>query len=151
MDETDNYDREVVASISEFQLADNDQIERAIEIHDGPVGEYRTTTIGDVKNALNWLQRSVEAVWNAWIDNIKSDLYHVIDETNSAMIISTGEYDVIRNSLRNSYPKDNKRISHIVSELHDELAQERTDRDFGYYYHIVIEKTEKASLDEITD
>ena len=97
------------------------------------------------------MQRSVEAVWNAWIDNIKSDLYHVIDETNSAMIISTGEYDVIRNSLRNSYPKDNKRIPHIVSELHDELAQERTDRDFGYYYHIVIEKTEKASLDEITD
>jgi len=120
---------------------DDESIETAIEEQDGPLDDERTATVAEVRDALAWLQQSVEEVWAEWCDNIEHDESRVVYEDNEVIICSTGEQNVPHRDLTDYYPDElGERVPDIVSSIHHELARDRCDYDWGYEYPIVIRK-----------
>lgn len=121
---------------------DDGTIETAIEDNDGRLDDERTATVAEVRDALAWLQQTIEEVWAEWCDNIEHDECRVVYEDTEVIICSTGEQNVPHRDLREHYPDElGERVPDIVSSIHHELARDRCDYDWGYEYPIVIRKT----------
>jgi len=142
-DEGPDGGEEIITDGGEDDTAhvDDDTIETAIEEQDGPLDDERTATVAEVRDALAWLQQSVEELWAEWCDNIEHDESRVVYEDNEVIICSTGEQNVPHRNLTDHYPEElGERVPDIVSSIHHELARDRCDYDWGYEYPIVIRK-----------
>lgn len=120
---------------------DDDTIEGAIEAHDGPVENDRTATVAEVRDALAWLQESIEEHWSTYTDNIEHDEMRVVYEDADAIVLSTGEHDVPHRDVSEYYPDElGERVPAVVSAIHHELAREYCDYDWGVEYPLVVRK-----------
>jgi uncharacterized protein YoaH (UPF0181 family) len=143
-DETDEDSEELVADGGEDTTShiDDSTIETAIEEQDGPLDDDRTATADAVRDALAWLQQSVEEHWNTYADNIEHDEMRVVHEDSDVIVLTTGEHDVPHRDLSDHYPEElGERVPDVVSAIHHELARDRCDYDWGYEYPLVIRKT----------
>jgi len=141
--EASDDDTELVADGGTDTTAhiDDDTIETAIEEQDGPLDDDRTATVTEVRDALAWLQQSVEEVWAEWCDNIENDESRVVYEDGDVIVFTTGEQNVPHRDLTEYYPDElGERVPDIVSAIHHELARDRCDYDWGYEYPMVVRK-----------
>jgi len=142
-DENAEDDEELVTDGGENVTAhvDDSTIKAAIEQHDGPLDDDRTATVTEVRDALAWLQHSIEEHWGTYADNIEHDEMRVVHEDSDVIVLSTGEHDVAHRDLSDHYPDDlSERVPDVVSAIHHELARERCDYDWGYEYPLVVRK-----------
>lgn len=123
------------------QHVGDETIKTTIEQHDGPLDDERTATVSEVRDALAWLQHSIEEHWGTYADNIEHDEMRVVHEDSDVIVLSTGEHDVPHRDLSDHYPDElGERVPDVVSAIHHELARERCDYDWGYEYPIVVRK-----------
>ncbi|QCW05295.1 hypothetical protein [Natrinema pallidum] len=119
---------------------DDETIESAIAQHDAP-DHPDATTVEEVRDALAWLQQSMEEVWWDWVSNVENGESEVVYEDNDVIVFATGEQNVPRRDLREHYDGDlSERTPDVVSAVHHELARGRCDYDWGYEYPLVVRK-----------
>lgn len=117
-------------------------IKTAIEQHDDPE-HPDSPTVADVRDALSWLQASMEEVWRDWLSNIENGETHVVYEDSDVVVFATGEHDIPRRDLRDYYDGDiSERTPDIVSAVHHVVARERCDYDWASEYPLVVWKTD---------
>jgi len=133
---------EIVADGGEdvTEHVDDETIEDAIAQHDAP-DHPDSTTVEEVRDALAWLQQSMEEVWSDWLSNIENEESEVVYEDNDVIVFATGEQNVPRRDLREHYDGDlNERTPDVVSAVHHALARDLCDYDWGYEYPLVVRK-----------
>lgn len=117
-------------------------IEEAIKQHDD-LDHPDAPTVAEVREALSWLQASMEEVWRDWLSNVENGESHVVHEDTNLVVFATGEDDIPRRELTNHYEKPlSQRTPDVVSTLHHTVAQERCDYDWSYEYPLIVWKAD---------
>jgi len=122
-------------------VVDDATIKNALTSDIGPLDHPDVPNVADVREALDWMQQSMEGVWADWCTNIKHNESEAVHEDGEVIIFATGEQNVPRRDLRDHYPADlHDRMPGVVSQLHHAVARDRTDYDWGYEYPLVVAK-----------
>lgn len=144
--DTDGDDPEVICDGGQESAAHvtDEQIEAAINKHDDP-DHPDGATIGEVRDALQWVQESIEEVWSDWVSNVENNESTLVYEDSELAVFATGEQNVPRRDLREHCSEDfSKRVPDIVSAIHHDIAREHTEYDWGYEYPLVVRKPQGA-------
>jgi len=142
-EDEDEDEPEIVADGGEdvTEHVEDETIEDAIEDHDGPMDHPETATVEEVRDALAWLQRSLEEFWGEWMDNVENGECEVVHEGDDVIVFSTGDDSVVRRDLREHYDGDlGERVPEIANAIHHELARDCCDYDWGHEYPLVVRK-----------
>jgi len=136
-------DHEQVVSVSDItDHVDDQTIEGAISQYDDP-DHPDATTIAEVRDALAWVQQTIEEVWADWLSNVENNESEVVYEDRDYIVFATGEQNVPRRDLREYYDGDlNERTPDVVSAIHHDLARNLCDYDWGYAYPLVVRKSD---------
>jgi len=143
--ETDGEDQdgpEIVADGGEdvTDHVDDETIEGTIAQHDDP-DHPEATTVEEARDALAWLQMSIEEHWRDWLSNVENNESTVVYEDREVIVFATGEQNIPRRDLRQHYDGGlSERVPDVVSAIHHEMARERCDYDWGYEYPLVVRK-----------
>jgi len=143
-EDDDEDDQEIVADGGEdvTDHVEDETIEDAIDHHDDP-DHPDATTVEEARDALAWVQRSLEEHWSDWLTSVENNESTVVYEDREVIVFATGQDNVPRRDLREHYDGDlSERTPDVVSAIHHELARERCDYDWGYEYPLVVRKTD---------
>jgi len=105
--ETDGEDQdgpEIVADGGEdvTDHVDDETIEGTIAQHDDP-DHPEATTVEEARDALAWLQMSIEEHWRDWLSNVENNESTVVYEDREVIVFATGEQNIPRRDLRQHY------------------------------------------------
>ena len=123
------------------ELSDDD-IREAIRVSVGPVDAWATHDIPDdtdpvalVRAAVGWLN---DALTEHGHQVRTDDAVGVVEETDSHVVLATGEVCVPRRDINEHSPYDAAMLGEIVNTLHHQLAREMTDCDWTYNCPLVV-------------